>query len=110
MPGSANLNIMMKAARKAAHQAACGSNMSTYGKADAMYRADGLAEVYIDGVRRGWMQGYEHKLTWNPEEMTINLGQRYTGKIDEVLILDTALDAAQVEELHRLPGSAGALL
>jgi hypothetical protein len=42
--------------------------------------------------------------------MTINLGQRYTGKIDEVLILDTALDAAQVEELHRLPGSAGALL
>ena len=27
-------------ARKAAHQAACGSNMSTYGKADAMYRAD----------------------------------------------------------------------
>ena len=73
-------------------------------------RADGLAEVYIDGVRRGWMEGYEHKLTWNPEEMTIGLGQRYTGKIDEVLILDTALDTAQVEELHQLPGSVGDLL
>ena len=68
---------------------------------------NGLAEVYIDGVRRGWMEGYEHKVTWNIEELTIGLGQRYAGKIDEVLILDAALETSQVEELYGLPGPVG---
>ncbi len=72
-------------------------------------REDGSAEVYIDGVRRGWMEGYSHRVTWDIEEMTIGLGQRYSGKVDEVLILDAALDASQVEELYRLPGPIGNL-
>ncbi len=71
---------------------------------------DGLAEVYIDGVRRGWMAGYEHRVTWNVEALTIGLGQRYAGKIDEVLILDAALDAFQVKELYGLPGPFGDLV
>ena len=65
-------------------------------------KADGVAEVYIDGVRRGWMEGYEHRVTWVIEEMTIGLGQRYTGKIDELLILDTALDSQAVALLYSL--------
>ncbi len=73
-------------------------------------KADGSAEVYIDGVRRGWMADYSHQVTWNIEEMTMGLGQRYSGKIDEVLILDRALDASQVEELYQLPEPVGSLL
>ena len=69
-------------------------------------RADGRCSVYIDGVRRGWMEGYGHRVTWSPEEMTIGLGQRYAGKMDEVLILDRAADAAQVQSLY---GYANAL-
>ena len=34
--------------------------------------------------------------------MTIGLGQRYTGKIDELLILDTALDSQAVALLYSL--------
>jgi hypothetical protein len=70
---------------------------------------DGRCEVYIDGVRRGWMEGYGHRVTWSIEEMTIGLGQRYAGIMDEVLILDKALDANQVETLHALPDAPGSL-
>ena len=73
-------------------------------------REDGAADLYIDGVRRCWTEGYAHRLTWNVEELTIGLGQRYVGKIDELLILDRALSGEQVTELYRLPGSVGTLL
>ena len=56
--------------------------------------ADASATVYIDGRRRGWMQGYEHRLTWDIADLTIGLGQRYSGAVDEVLFLDRALDDA----------------
>jgi hypothetical protein len=65
-------------------------------------RADGLAEVWIDGVRRGWMEGYEHRVTWDIDELTIGLGQRFSGRIDEVLILETALDGGQIGDLSAL--------
>jgi len=64
---------------------------------------DGRCSVYIDGVRRGWMEGYEHRVTWSIEEMTIGLGQRYAGKIDELLILDLALDDDEVQSLYGSP-------
>ena len=41
---------------------------------------------------------------------TIGLGQRYSGVMDEVLILDTALDAEQVGALFRHAGPVGGLL
>lgn len=69
-------------------------------------REDGAAEVYVDGALRGWMAGYRHRVTWEISEMTIGLGQRYSGGIDEVLILDTALDQRQVTALYRLDGPA----
>ena len=71
---------------------------------------DGAAAMYIDGVRRGWMEGYTHPLTWNVEELTIGLGQRYVGRIDELLILDTELPGDQVAQLYRLAGLVGELL
>lgn len=73
-------------------------------------RNDGAAALYIDGVRRGWMGGYTHRLTWNVEQLTIGLSQRYVGKIDELLILDVALSAEEVGGLYRFPGPAGELL
>jgi len=66
------------------------------------------AHVYIDGIRRGWAEGFTHRLTWeNMEEMTIALGQRYVGGIDEVLILDCALSGEEVEALYRSGRPAG---
>ena len=64
---------------------------------------DGAAAVYIHGVRRGWMEGYRHQLTWDTDELTIGLGQRHSGKLDEVLILDRDLSPEEVAQLHRLP-------
>ena len=59
-------------------------------------QADGAAAVYIDGEQRGTMSGYEHKITWDVEKLKIGLGQRLVGEMDEVLILDTALNADEV--------------
>ena len=63
---------------------------------------DASAALYIDGQLRGTMQGYAHRLTWNINEMNIGLGQRYVGRIDEFLILDTALTAENTIKLHEL--------
>ena len=68
------------------------------------------AELHVDGVLRGWMTGYRHQVTWDVEALTIGLGQRFRGKIDEVLILDKALRKAQVEEMHGLSSAVGALI
>jgi hypothetical protein len=73
-------------------------------------RKDCAAEVYIDGVRRGWMEGFEHRLTWDITERKIGIGQRYAGLVDEVLVLDTALSASQIGTLSGLPRPAGDLL
>jgi hypothetical protein len=63
-------------------------------------RPDGAAEVWIDGVRRGWTESYEHRVTWDLEAMTIGLGQRFQGRIDDVLILDAALVEDQIVALY----------
>ena len=65
---------------------------------------DGAAAIYIDGVRRGWMEGYRHQLRWNTEDMTIGLGQRYCGVLDELLILDCELKADEVQDLYAMTG------
>jgi hypothetical protein len=71
---------------------------------------NGTARLYIDGQLRCTMDGYAHKLTWKMDELTIGLGQRYVGSIDELLILDTALSGEDVAQLNALPGSVGELL
>lgn len=70
---------------------------------------NGMAEIYIDGVRRAWMEGYEHRVTWDIDALTIGLGQRYAGVIDELLILDAALNVSQVEQLYGFPEPIGEL-
>ena len=60
---------------------------------------DGQAVLYIDGRPRATMAGYRHNLTWDPDAVSIGLGQRYVGSIDELLILDAALSAGAVESL-----------
>jgi hypothetical protein len=64
--------------------------------------ANGSAALYIDGRLRGTMEGYEHRLTWDLDNLEIGLGQRFVGKIDELLILDTALTADEVGSLAGL--------
>ena len=71
---------------------------------------DGAAALYIDGVRRGWMEGYWHQLTWEIDALRIGLGQRFVGKIDELLILDVALSEMEVDQLYRLTDPVGAWL
>jgi len=63
---------------------------------------NGQAELYIDGQLRGSMAGYQHDLTWDLQSLTIGLGQRYVGRIDELLITNKALTAEQVAKLHTL--------
>lgn len=68
--------------------------------------ADGAAALYVDGLLRGTMEGYEHRLTWSLDELTIGLGQRYVGKIDELLIADLAISAEQVSLLYEFGQAA----
>lgn len=63
-------------------------------------RDDGSAVLYVDGVRRASMDGYEHRLSWNVDELRIGLGQRFAGQIDEFLILDRCLATESVAELY----------
>ena len=67
------------------------------------WRADGAAEVWIDGVRPGWTEGYEHRVAWDVGAITIALGQRFQGRFDEVLILDTMLGEDQIGALYNRP-------
>jgi hypothetical protein len=60
------------------------------------------AVIYIDGKPRGSMSNYEHRLTWNLDNLTLGLGQRYVGNIDELLILDKAINVDVVEQLNAL--------
>ena len=69
--------------------------------------ADGSAAVYVDGRRRAWSEGYEHSVSWPPaelEKMTIGLGQRYAGKMNELLILDRALNDDEIRQIAQLQG------
>jgi hypothetical protein len=65
------------------------------------------AHLYVDGILRGWMEGFTHRLTWDTAELTIDLGLRYAGGIDELLILDAALTAEEVGALFRSAQPAG---
>ena len=67
---------------------------------------DGAAALYIDGRPRGTMAGYQHRLTWNLDDIAIGLGQRYVGKIDELLIADVSMSASQVASLYELGKAA----
>lgn len=61
--------------------------------------ANGRAALYLDGVRRSWMEGYAHRLTWNPAKLRMGFGQRFVGEMSEVLILDRAMSSEEVAEL-----------
>lgn len=65
-------------------------------------KEDARAELCIDGVLRGWMQGYQHSLTWEIDRLSIGLGQRYVGSLDELLVLDLALSAQEIQQLYSL--------
>jgi hypothetical protein len=73
-------------------------------------REDGAAALYVDGVRRGWMEGYRHQVTWAVDALRIGLGQRYVGLLDELLILDRALTAEEARALYELDGPLAAAL
>lgn len=62
-------------------------------------REDGSAALYLDGRLRATMDGYQHTVTWDVEALSIGLGQRYVGGLDDLLILDRALAPTTVEEL-----------
>ena len=68
---------------------------------------DGAATLYVDGVRRGWMEGYRHQVTWEMNALRIGLGQRYAGRLDELAILDRELTADEVRALYQLVGPLG---
>lgn len=70
-------------------------------------QADGSARIYIDGQLRGSMEGYEHRVKWDIDQLTIGLGQRYVGAMAELLILDRALAASEVTQLHTLEEPIG---
>ncbi len=69
---------------------------------------DGSAALYLDGQLRATMDGYRHAVAWNLEEIVINLGQRYVGSIDDLLILDVALSADTVAAFYERAEPAAA--
>ena len=73
-------------------------------------REDAAGALYVDGVLRGWMEGYEHRLSWDIDQMTIGLGPRYVGEMDELLILDVALSPEQIAAMQGLGRPVGDLL
>ena len=56
--------------------------------------------VYVDGTKRAWMSGYTHRVTWELDALTIGLGQRYTGEMEDLLVVDRALSDSEVAALY----------
>jgi len=73
-------------------------------------KPDGVARLYLDGVRQGELTGREQTFTWDPKTTAIGLGLSYIGMLDELSIFNRALSDAEVLELHALEKGVSALV
>lgn len=65
---------------------------------------DGVATLYLDGQRRGSVQGRNQTFTWAPDKAAIMLGLSFTGLFDELAIFDRVLSLEEIQSLHRAGG------
>ena len=71
---------------------------------------NGTTRLYLDGQFRGEMPPSNQKFTWDTEKCLIMLGLSYVGWMDDVALFNRSLSAAEVTELHQLPGGVGPLV
>lgn len=64
-------------------------------------RNDGVATLYINGMKRGTIEGREQTFHWNPDKAAIMLGLSFTGLIDELSVFDRPLTGDEVRALFK---------
>jgi len=77
---------------------------------DGLGTPQSLASLYLNGEKKGIVNGIDDPFTWNLEESNIFLGLGFTGLIDELSIFDKALTDDQVMELYKLKGGIKSIL
>ena len=67
---------------------------------------EAVATLYMNGKKRGTIEGRTQVYTWKPEEQIfLYLGLNYIGLMDDVACFGRALSDDEVAELHGLKGS-----
>ncbi|MFV0446588.1 MAG: LamG domain-containing protein [Planctomycetaceae bacterium] len=67
------------------------------------------ARLFIDGEPRGAIENWDLRLGWTPEQVRLVLGASFVGDMDDLAVFDRALTAAEVKQLHQLPGGVSKL-
>ena len=72
-------------------------------------KADGVAQLYLNGELRGALAPRQQTFTWDPRQAMIGLGLNYIGLLDELSMFSRALAPGEVAALYRLPSGVPGL-
>ena len=72
--------------------------------------SDAVLHLYIDGIRVGEIEGFNHLLDWDIDEWEIRIGLGFKGKIDDFFILDRFVGQEEINMIYQPDKSLGELL
>ncbi len=64
---------------------------------------------YLNGELSGTLKGRNQILTWNPEEVLVQIGLQFKGYIDDLAFFNRGLSSAEIQQLYTLPEGIGTL-
>lgn len=65
--------------------------------------------LYINGSRKGAIEGWDLRFGWKPESVALVLGASFVGRQDDLAVFNRALGDAEVNQLYNLEGGVGGL-
>ncbi len=76
----------------------------------ALGTASGVANLYLDGEKKGTVSGFDDPFTWELEQSNIYLGLGFNGLMDDLAIFNKPLTDDQVREVYQLEGGIKSIL
>jgi len=64
---------------------------------------------YLNGELVGELKGRDQIITWNPEEVLVQIGLQFRGQIDDLSFFNRALSSEEVIQLYSLPKGISSL-
>lgn len=77
---------------------------------DGLGTPQSLANLYLNGEKKGAISGIDDPFTWELDESNIFLGLGFNGLMDELSIFNKPLTDTQAMELYRLKGGIKSIL
>ncbi len=60
--------------------------------------------LFLNGREMGTIRDWDLTFGWNPAQVFLVLGAAYVGHLDDLAVFDRALEPAEIQLLHTLPG------